>query len=109
MADSNLAFREIESFNLFSQGNIYTTKVMKQRKSPPEMDLGTQPTSILVGTLKPAKILNIIPKKTYTNESIEENENEDKHGSGQDWCLLYTFRITITHVLALNHRCMTLP
>ena len=76
MADSNPAFREIESFNLFSQGNIYTTKVMKQRKSPTEMDIGTQPTSILVGTLKPAKILNIIPKKTYTNESIEENENE---------------------------------
>ena len=76
MVDSNLAFREIESFNLFSQGNIYTTKVMKQRKSSPEMDIGTQPTSILVGTLKPAKILNIIPKKTYTNESMEENKNE---------------------------------
>ena len=76
MADSNPAFREIESFNLFSQGNIYTTKVMKQRKSPSEMDIRTQPTSILVGTLKPAKILNIIPKKTYTNESIEENESE---------------------------------
>ena len=76
MVDSNLAFREIESFNLFSQGNIYTTKVMKQKTSPPETDIGTQPTSILVGTLKPAKILNIIPKKTYTNESIEENENE---------------------------------
>ena len=76
MADSNVAFREIESFNLFSQGNIYTTNVMKNRKLPPEMDIGTQPTSILVGTLKPAKILNIIPKKTYTNESIVENENE---------------------------------
>ena len=82
MADSNLAFREIESFNLFSQGNIYTTKVMKQRKSSPEMDIETQPTSILVGTLKGAKIPNIIPKKSYTNESIEENEYEGmKHYS----------------------------
>ena len=76
MADSNPAFHEIESFNLFSQGNIYTTKVMKQRESPPEIGIGTQPTSILTGTLKPAKILNIIPRKTYTNESIKENENE---------------------------------
>ena len=54
------ALREIESLNLFSQGNIYTTKIIHRpewRLSAKQMTAGT--SSILVGTLKPPKLLNI--------------------------------------------------
>ena len=52
--DTSPTLREIESLNLFSQGNIYTTKIVRLAKQKHFI----APT-ILVGTLKPPKLLNI--------------------------------------------------
>ena len=53
-------FREVDSFNLFSQGNIYTTKIVGQATcTSSNDDTCAASQSILVGTLKPPKILNI--------------------------------------------------
>ena len=59
-SDSRPSLREIESLNLFSQGNIYTTKIIRRpegQSSAKQKNGGT--SSILVGTLKPPKLLNI--------------------------------------------------
>ena len=54
------SFRELESFNLFSQGNIYTTKVARQPKwSSPTNQIHSGVPNILVGTLKPPRLLSI--------------------------------------------------
>ena len=69
-SDSPPLFREVESFNLFSQGNIYTTKIIQRPtciSSNNDMYVGSK--SLLVGTLKPPKILNInLPSLECSNE-----------------------------------------
>ena len=59
-SDAIPSFHELESLNLFSQGNIYTTKIVRQQKcSSSHSQKDTRWPSILVGTLKPPKLLNI--------------------------------------------------
>ena len=73
------SFHELESLNLFSQGNIYTTKIIHRpqgRLSPKQKNVGT--SSILVGTLKPPKLLNINlidVEQNIHSESAEDQGN----------------------------------
>lgn len=67
---STSLFREVESFNLFSQGNIYTTKIVQHGTCTSlNNDACAASESLLVGTLKPPKILNIhLPSLECSNQ-----------------------------------------
>ena len=70
-------FREVERYNLFSQGNIYTTKIVNhpiQESSTPY--LGHRSASLLVGTLKPPKILSITVPNMESNNPLEPIKDE---------------------------------
>ena len=67
--DTSPTLREIESLNLFSQGNIYTTKIVR----PAKQKHFIAPT-ILVGTLKPPKLLNI----EFTSSELPSYSESDK-------------------------------
>jgi len=67
--DISPTLREIESLNLFSQGNIYTTKIVR----PAKQKHFIAPT-ILVGTLKPPKLLNI----EFTGSVLPKYSESDK-------------------------------
>ena len=75
-SDAIPALKELESLNLFSQGNIYTTKIVHQQKSSLSSNQNdTRVPSILVGTLKPPKLLNIEfrnNQQNATSESVSE-------------------------------------
>lgn len=77
-SDTIPSFHELESLNLFSQGNIYTTKIVRQQKcSSSQNQTDTKGLSILVGTLKPPKLLNIEFQNDQQNanlESVSEKE-----------------------------------
>ena len=68
-SDTSLTLREIESLNLFSQGNIYTTKIVRPAKQKHLIA-----PSILVGTLKPPKLLNI----EFTDSVLPKYSESDK-------------------------------
>ena len=67
--DSSPSLREIESLNLFSQGNIYTTKIVRPAKQKHFIA-----PSILVGTLKPPKLLSI----EFTGPVLQNYSDSDK-------------------------------
>ena len=76
---SNLAtkFCEVERYNLFSQGNIYTTKTVDQPiRASLTADIGHGSTNLLVGTLKPPKILSIMTPNTESNKTSETTKEE---------------------------------
>ena len=71
-SDAIPSFHELESLNLFSQGNIYTTKIVRQQTwSLSKTQNDTTVPSILVGTLKPPKLLSI----EFQNN--QQNTNSD--------------------------------
>ena len=75
-SDSPSLFREVESFNLFSQGNIYTTKIVQHPKKCTfsDNDMYAVSESLLVGTLKPPKILSIdLPSLGCDNQEGNKN------------------------------------
>ena len=67
--ETSPTLQEIESLNLFSQGNIYTTKIVR-----PENQKHFIAPSILVGTLKPPKLLNI----EFTSSELPSYSESDK-------------------------------
>ena len=73
-------FREVERYNLFSQGNIYTTKAIHHfyRTETPSY-LGNGSTNLLVGTLKPPKILSIMIPNMESNVSSETMKQEGNY------------------------------
>ena len=82
---STSQFREVESFNLFSQGNIYTTKIVQGATSLlSEKGANVGSASLLVGTLKPPKILNIALSKSelyYSPEQIKGKGNIKRYSA----------------------------
>ena len=68
-------FREVEKYNLFSQGNIYTTQqIIRPMQSDISSEsiscLGQGSTHLLVGTLKPPKILSIMVPNMDFNDPL---------------------------------------
>ena len=74
-------FREVEKYNLFSQGNIYTTQqiirpVRSDISSKSINSLGQSSTHLLVGTLKPPKILSIVVPNMAFNDPLLTAKDE---------------------------------
>ena len=69
-------FRELETFNLFSQGNIYTSKITNRPLClPPKTSMGVESPGLMVGTLKPPKILSIaLPNMESNDTSVRDIE-----------------------------------
>ena len=77
--NSNLSpqFRELECFNLFSQGNIYTTKIIQRPLwLPSKMSMAVGSPNLMVGTLKPPKILSIALSNMESYDHFASNREE---------------------------------